>query len=267
MRSLRGYFSQSASFASGPLAADLRGAAQQPPNPSAIQHLSAIPYYNALLRTTCVATMLAGGHAPNALPQSARATVNCRIFPGEDPEEVRKTLERVVADPNVKVTPSRRENRRRKIDSDRGRTAIRARAGTDRTLSNARSPRCGLECKSCRPCPPEPRTGNIFASPAFPLLELPACFSIWRTTALTAGRASGRAGLLRWRGIWLPIHEVTLLVICNSLPAEHTRSTAIFRPMAQKAKAPELRGFFQLEEKFDAQGLADPALLPALSPG
>jgi acetylornithine deacetylase/succinyl-diaminopimelate desuccinylase-like protein len=101
----RGYFSQSASFASGPLAAELRGAAQQPPNPSAIQHLSTIPYYNSLLRTTCVATMLAGGHAPNALPQSARATVNCRIFPGEDPEEVRKTLERVVADPNVKVNP------------------------------------------------------------------------------------------------------------------------------------------------------------------
>lgn len=100
----RGYFLQSANFASGTLAADLRGTAQQPPNPSSIQHLSAIPYYNALLRTTCVATMLAGGHAPNALPQSARATVNCRIFPGEDPEEVRKTLERVVADPHVKVT-------------------------------------------------------------------------------------------------------------------------------------------------------------------
>jgi acetylornithine deacetylase/succinyl-diaminopimelate desuccinylase-like protein len=100
----RSYFSQSASFTSGGVASDLRGAAQQPPNPAAIQHLSLIPYYNSLLRTTCVATMLAGGHAPNALPQSARANVNCRIFPGEDPEEVRKTLEHVVADPNVKVS-------------------------------------------------------------------------------------------------------------------------------------------------------------------
>jgi len=100
----RDYFEQSANFTSGPLAADLRGAAQEPANPSSIQHLSAIPYYNSLLRTTCVATMLAGGHAPNALPQSARANVNCRIFPGEDPEQVRKTLERVVADPGVKVT-------------------------------------------------------------------------------------------------------------------------------------------------------------------
>jgi acetylornithine deacetylase/succinyl-diaminopimelate desuccinylase-like protein len=100
----RSYFSQSAGFATGSISADLRGAAQEPPNPLAIQHLAAIPYYNALLRTTCVATMLAGGHAANALPQSARATVNCRIFPGEDPEDVRKTLERVVSDKNVKVT-------------------------------------------------------------------------------------------------------------------------------------------------------------------
>lgn len=101
----RGYFVQSAKFVSGPLAADLRGAAGNPPNPSAIQHLATIPYYNSLLRTTCVATMLSGGHAPNALPQAARANVNCRIFPGEDPQEVLKTLQRVVDDPNVKVTP------------------------------------------------------------------------------------------------------------------------------------------------------------------
>jgi acetylornithine deacetylase/succinyl-diaminopimelate desuccinylase-like protein len=100
----RSYFAQSANFTSESLATDLRGAAQQPPNAAAIQRLSAIPYYNALLRTTCVATMLTAGHAPNALPQSARANVNCRIFPGDDPEEVRKTLERVVTDPGVKIS-------------------------------------------------------------------------------------------------------------------------------------------------------------------
>ena len=100
----RGYFLQSAHLTTGPLAADLRGAARQPPDYAAIQRLSAMPYYNSLLRTTCVATMLSGGHAPNALPQSVRATVNCRLFPGEDPEDVRKTLERVVADPKVQVT-------------------------------------------------------------------------------------------------------------------------------------------------------------------
>jgi acetylornithine deacetylase/succinyl-diaminopimelate desuccinylase-like protein len=56
------------------------------------------------LHTTCVATMLSGGHARNALPQTARANVNCRIFPGEDPEEVHKTLERVANDPKVRVS-------------------------------------------------------------------------------------------------------------------------------------------------------------------
>jgi acetylornithine deacetylase/succinyl-diaminopimelate desuccinylase-like protein len=101
----RNYFGRTADLTSGPLSADLRAVAQQPPSASAIQHLSAMPYYNALLRTTCVATLLSGGHAPNALPQTARANVNCRIFPGEDPEEVRNTLQRVIADPKVTVTP------------------------------------------------------------------------------------------------------------------------------------------------------------------
>jgi len=100
----RSYFTQSANFTSGSLAEDLRAAAQQPPNTAAIKRLSEIPYYNSLLRTTCVATMLAGGHAPNALPQSARANVNCRIFPGDDPEQVRKTLGRIAADPKLKIT-------------------------------------------------------------------------------------------------------------------------------------------------------------------
>ena len=62
-------------------------------------------YYNALLRTTCVATMMTAGHAENALPQMARATVNCRLLPGEDPLEVQRTLEHVVADEKVTITP------------------------------------------------------------------------------------------------------------------------------------------------------------------
>jgi acetylornithine deacetylase/succinyl-diaminopimelate desuccinylase-like protein len=100
----RNYFERTADLTSGQVAADLRAAAKQPPNPPAVERLSAMPYYNALLRTTCVATLLSGGHAPNALPQTARANVNCRIFPGEDPEKVRKTLEHIVADPKVAVT-------------------------------------------------------------------------------------------------------------------------------------------------------------------
>ena len=62
------------------------------------------PSWNATLRTTCVATLLDAGHASNALPQRARATVNCRIFPGTSAEAVRAKLEELVADPAVKVT-------------------------------------------------------------------------------------------------------------------------------------------------------------------
>jgi acetylornithine deacetylase/succinyl-diaminopimelate desuccinylase-like protein len=100
----RNYFKQSATLSSGSLAADLRGAAKEPPDAEALKRLSANPYYNSLLRTTCVATLLSGGHAPNALPQTARANVNCRIFPGEDPQEVRQTLQRVVANPKIRIT-------------------------------------------------------------------------------------------------------------------------------------------------------------------
>jgi acetylornithine deacetylase/succinyl-diaminopimelate desuccinylase-like protein len=100
----RNYFERNAAFSSGQAAADMKAVAKDPPDSAAVQRLSASPYYNSLLHTTCVATMLSGGHAPNALPQTARANVNCRIFPGEDPEEVRRTLEKIVNDPKVKVT-------------------------------------------------------------------------------------------------------------------------------------------------------------------
>lgn len=65
--------------------------------------------FHSMLRTTCVATLLDGGHANNALPQRAGANVNCRIFPGVSAEDVRKTLETVVADP--KMTVVRTDNR------------------------------------------------------------------------------------------------------------------------------------------------------------
>jgi acetylornithine deacetylase/succinyl-diaminopimelate desuccinylase-like protein len=100
----RNYFERTAELTSGRTASDLRAVARQPPDAAAVTRLSAMPYYNALLRTTCVATMLSGGHAPNALPQTARANVNCRVFPGDEPNQVRATLEHVVADPKVTVT-------------------------------------------------------------------------------------------------------------------------------------------------------------------
>jgi acetylornithine deacetylase/succinyl-diaminopimelate desuccinylase-like protein len=100
----RKYFQATARQFSGEMAADLNAAAQQPPDAAAVRRLSQNPYFNSLLRTTCVATTLNGGHAANALPQMARANVNCRIFPGEDPEQVHKTLESVAADPKVTVS-------------------------------------------------------------------------------------------------------------------------------------------------------------------
>jgi len=100
----RSYFLKTAALSGGQNAEDMRAVAKNPPDPAAIARLSQVPYFNSLLRTTCVATMLTGGHARNALPQMARANVNCRIIPGEDPEAVRKTLENVAADPKVSVT-------------------------------------------------------------------------------------------------------------------------------------------------------------------
>jgi acetylornithine deacetylase/succinyl-diaminopimelate desuccinylase-like protein len=100
----RNYFLKTATLSSDQTAANMRAAAKEPPDSAAVLQLSQVPYFNSLLRTTCVATMLTGGHAANALPQMARANVNCRMIPGEDPEAVRKTLETVAADPKVIVT-------------------------------------------------------------------------------------------------------------------------------------------------------------------
>lgn len=76
------------------------------PNDSASAHVlaAANPSFNAILRTTCIATMIEGGHATNALPQRVRANINCRIFPGTSVESIRQTLADVVADPAVSVT-------------------------------------------------------------------------------------------------------------------------------------------------------------------
>jgi len=88
-----------------PLGPDMAAVAQPTPDTAAIRRLSdASPLYNAQLRTTCVATELAGGHAENALPQSATATINCRMLPGTPQDEVQRTLTQVVADTAVQVS-------------------------------------------------------------------------------------------------------------------------------------------------------------------
>jgi acetylornithine deacetylase/succinyl-diaminopimelate desuccinylase-like protein len=98
----RASFERAAPLYPGQLGEDMKRVAEQ--SPEAIGRLSELPPWNAQLRTTCVATMLSGGHAENALPQTATAVVNCRLLPVDSPDEVEKTLNRVLADPQIKVS-------------------------------------------------------------------------------------------------------------------------------------------------------------------
>ena len=100
----RQYFERRAAIETGSIKADMLAAAKTPPDPAAIARLSAEVETNILLRTTCTATQIDGGHAQNALPQRARATLQCRIIPGESQDSVRDTLVRVLADPTIKIS-------------------------------------------------------------------------------------------------------------------------------------------------------------------
>ncbi|WP_089843706.1 M20/M25/M40 family metallo-hydrolase [Granulicella pectinivorans] len=99
----RAYFAASAPLQKGQTSADLKLVSGPTPDPAAAARLSEDITYNSLLHTTCVATMINGGHAPNALPGAASANVNCRIFPGHSQEEIRLELVRIFADPSLKV--------------------------------------------------------------------------------------------------------------------------------------------------------------------
>jgi len=100
----RAYFARCAQLETGATKTDMLAVAQDPSDPAAAARLAAnSPTYNALLRTTCVATQLNAGHAENALPQTARATLNARILPNEDPETVRATLQRLLADEQINI--------------------------------------------------------------------------------------------------------------------------------------------------------------------
>jgi acetylornithine deacetylase/succinyl-diaminopimelate desuccinylase-like protein len=99
----RAYFLRMAATESGATAADMRAIAEKKPDPAAIARLSADPLSNATMRTTCVATRLDAGLANNALPQTARAIVNCRILPGHTREEIRRKLIEIFSDPAIVV--------------------------------------------------------------------------------------------------------------------------------------------------------------------
>jgi acetylornithine deacetylase/succinyl-diaminopimelate desuccinylase-like protein len=100
----RAYFERRASLESGQTKADMLLAAKTPPDPAALDRLSAEVETNILFRTTCTATQIEGGHAQNALPQRARATLQCRIIPGETQDAVRDTLARVLDDATIKLS-------------------------------------------------------------------------------------------------------------------------------------------------------------------
>ena len=100
----REYFSRESGIVGGQTGADMKAILSTPPDPAALARLSAIPYYNSRIRTTCVATRLEGGHANNALPGMARANLNCRILPGHSPDEIQATIVKVLDDPRIVVS-------------------------------------------------------------------------------------------------------------------------------------------------------------------
>ena len=100
----RTYFENLEKQETGQTQQDIKAILATPPDHAAAARLSAAePDFNSNFRTTCVATMLKAGHARNALPQTAQANVNCRIFPGHSPEEIRKQLIDVFGDPKLTV--------------------------------------------------------------------------------------------------------------------------------------------------------------------
>jgi acetylornithine deacetylase/succinyl-diaminopimelate desuccinylase-like protein len=101
----RAFFESTADAVEPQTAAAIRQMLGDPPDPGAVELLARVPAYNSRMRTTCVATMLEGGHAENALPQRAQAVVNCRMVPGHDPRDVQAALLRVAAQPTLTITP------------------------------------------------------------------------------------------------------------------------------------------------------------------
>ncbi|RFP08801.1 M20/M25/M40 family metallo-hydrolase [Duganella sp. BJB488] len=101
----RSYYERMSTVEQGQVAADMKAILGDPPDAAALERLYAVsPVHNSTVRTTCVATRVDAGHADNALPQRARATVNCRILPDEKVDDVQATLQRVLADDQIKIT-------------------------------------------------------------------------------------------------------------------------------------------------------------------
>lgn len=102
----REYLQRTAEIVGGDDGAAMKALVANESDAAAIARLSRNPVYNAVIRTACVPTLIEGGHASNALPQRATATVNCRMVPGDTTEFVQEALARAVAAPEVKITPA-----------------------------------------------------------------------------------------------------------------------------------------------------------------
>src|SRR5262252_5464659 len=100
----KAFFERTASLQDAKTAADFHALVKNPSDAAAVARLSQSSYYNSLMRTTCVATRLEGGHANNALPQTARAVVNCRMLPADSLQKVEDTLKKVLADERISVS-------------------------------------------------------------------------------------------------------------------------------------------------------------------
>jgi acetylornithine deacetylase/succinyl-diaminopimelate desuccinylase-like protein len=99
----RDYFSKAADYEAPDIAAAMRAFAADPTDAKAIAVLSADPSFIGKIGTTCVTTMINGGHAPNALPQRATANINCRIFPGHSQDQIMAELKAAAADPAIGI--------------------------------------------------------------------------------------------------------------------------------------------------------------------
>ena len=100
----KAWFGEMAKLESGQLRQDMEAMTRSPLDPASIKRLEGQIFYNAMLHTTCVATMLDGGHAENALPQRAGAAIQCRMMPDETEAKTKAAIEKALADPEIKVT-------------------------------------------------------------------------------------------------------------------------------------------------------------------
>jgi acetylornithine deacetylase/succinyl-diaminopimelate desuccinylase-like protein len=107
---VREYFRVTGPIIGGKIGGAMSAFAKNPKDGDALQTLTSDPSYNAILRTTCVATQIEGGHAANALPQHATVTLSCRVMQGTTPEQVQEAIQKAVDDPQVKVSIFRRRD-------------------------------------------------------------------------------------------------------------------------------------------------------------